>query len=163
MKADSTLAQDCYDHDPRSKGAITRTPTEFTESQNPLNSESVREAFPDDCFARIRAEIHQEYAEFHSKPWIVGYSGGKDSTLVAHLVIDHLISLPRSERKRPVHVIANDTLVESPLVMEHARIGLAEIEKAARAFDLPVIVATTAPQLDHTFWVNLIGRGYPLA
>ena len=45
--------------------------------------------------------------------------------------------------------------------MEHVRTGLSEIEKAARAFDLPVVVATTAPQVNHTFWVNLIGRGYP--
>ncbi len=44
--------------------------------------------------------------------------------------------------------------------MEHVRIGLLEIEKAARAFDLPVVVATTAPELNQTFWVNLIGRGY---
>lgn len=116
---------------------------------------------PDDAFAWIRREIREEYAEPHDKPWIVGFSGGKDSTLVAHLVVEHLVSLPRSDRTRAVHVVANDTLVESPLVMEHVRIGLAEIEKAAQAFDLPVVVATTAPEPNQTFWVNLIGRGYP--
>ena len=116
---------------------------------------------PNDTLAFIRQQIQEEYEEAHSKPWIVGFSGGKDSTLVAHLVVEHLISLPRSDRTRAVHVVANDTLVESPLVMEHVRIGLAEIEKAARAFDLPVVVATTAPEPNQTFWVNLIGRGYP--
>ncbi len=128
-----------------------------------------RHAFPglltpstlDDAFARIREQIHEEYAEPHNKPWIIGFSGGKDSTLVTHLVVEHLVSLPRSERTRCVHVVANDTLVESPLVMEHVKIGLAEIEKAAQAFDLPVIVATTTPEPNQTFWVNLVGRGYP--
>ena len=115
----------------------------------------------DDTLAFIRQQIQEEYAEPHRKPWIVGFSGGKDSTLVAHLVVEYLVSLPRSERTRAVHVVANDTLVESPLVMEHVRIGLAEIEKAAQAFDLPVVVATTAPEPNQTFWVNLIGRGYP--
>ncbi len=161
MKANSTFGQDCFERNLHFKVSISRTPAEITESQSHLISNSIQGTFSDDCFTRIRAEIHQEYVELHSKPWIVGYSGGKDSTLVAHLVIEHLISLPRSERNRTVHVVANDTLVESPLVMEHARIGLSEIERAARAFDLPVVVATTAPRLDQTFWVNLIGRGYP--
>ncbi len=116
---------------------------------------------PDNALAYIRQEIYEEYAEPHGKPWIIGFSGGKDSTLVAHLVFEHLVSLPRSERTRAIHIVANDTLVESPLVMEHVRISLAEIEKAAQAFDLPVVVATTAPKPNQTFWVNLIGRGYP--
>ena len=115
----------------------------------------------DDVLAYSRREICEEYAAPHDKPWIIGYSGGKDSTLVGHLVVEHLISLPRSERTRTVHVVANDTLVESPLVMEHIRVGLAEIEKAAQAFDLPITVATTTPEPNQTFWVNLIGRGYP--
>ena len=36
-------------------------------------------------FDTIRQEIADEYAQPHAKPWIVGFSGGKDSTLVAHL------------------------------------------------------------------------------
>ena len=34
-------------------------------------------------FDAIRREIADEYAQPHEKPWIVGFSGGKDSTLVA--------------------------------------------------------------------------------
>jgi DNA sulfur modification protein DndC len=112
-------------------------------------------------FEAIRREVAEEYAQPHKKPWIVGFSGGKDSTLVAHLVVEHLLSLPRSERIRPVHIVANDTLVESPLVIGHVREGLAEIGAAAAAFALPLVVATTTPDTGQTFWVNLIGRGYP--
>jgi DNA sulfur modification protein DndC len=109
----------------------------------------------------VRRDIADEYAAPHAIPWIIGFSGGKDSTLVTHLVIEHLLSLPRSERRRPIHIVANDTLVESPLVIAHIRAIQEEIRNAVAAFDLPVVVATTAPDLDHTFWVNLIGRGYP--
>lgn len=112
-------------------------------------------------FDPIRKEIADEYAQPHAKPWIVGFSGGKDSTLVAHLVVEHLLSIPRSERTRPVHIVANDTLVESPLVIGHVREVLAEINDASVAFGLPIVVATTTPDMDQTFWVNLIGRGYP--
>ena len=115
----------------------------------------------DGVFDAIRHEIADEYAQPHAKPWIVGFSGGKDSTLVAHLVVEHLLSIPRSDRTRAVHVVANDTLVESPLVIGHVRKALAEISGASAAFGLPIVVATTTPNTAQTFWVNLIGRGYP--
>ena len=113
------------------------------------------------CFETIRAELRDEYGQDHAFPWIVGYSGGKDSTLVVHLVFEMLMNLPRSRRSRPVHVVANDTLVESPLVARHMKDSLREIADAARAFGLPVETAITRPAPDQSFWVNLIGRGYP--
>lgn len=127
-------------------------------------STAIHAAFDADlerAFAAIRADIADEYQASHTRPWIIGFSGGKDSTLVAHLVFDVLLSLPPTARTRPVHVVANDTLVESPLVIGHIRLIQAEMREAAGAFGLPVTVATTAPDLEGTFWVNLIGRGYP--
>ena len=109
----------------------------------------------------IRAALREEYSQRHKYPWVVAYSGGKDSTLVAHLVFEMLMALPPSQRTRPVHVIANDTLVESPLVVEHMINGIKEIGDAATAFDLPVKTCITQPETDQSFWVNLIGRGYP--
>lgn len=109
----------------------------------------------------IQREMAEEYASSHEFPWIVGFSGGKDSTVVAHLVFELLLSLPRSERRRPVHIVSNDTLVESPLVVAHIGTVQAEMRRAAEAFDLPVTIVTTQPDPDATFWVNLIGRGYP--
>lgn len=109
----------------------------------------------------IRKEIADEYTQPHSHPWVIGFSGGKDSTLVTHLVFEFLMSLPRSKRTRPVHVVSNDTLVESPLVVSHLRQACEDIQDAANVFDLPVKVAITSPEPDKSFWVNLIGRGYP--
>lgn len=111
--------------------------------------------------AAIRSELLDEYRQEHDSPWIIGYSGGKDSTLVAHLVFEMLLGLPPSQRKRPVHIVANDTLVESPLVVRHIVDSIEEIGSAAGAFGLPVVTKITRPAPDQSFWVNLIGRGYP--
>ena len=112
-------------------------------------------------FESIRVELLDEYRQEHGVPWIVGYSGGKDSTLVAHLVFEMLMELPPSQRRRPVHIVANDTLVESPLVVRHIVDSVQEIGEAASAFGLPMTTAITRPAPDQSFWVNLIGRGYP--
>jgi len=109
----------------------------------------------------IRADMRDEYLQPHGFPWVVGFSGGKDSTLVIHLVFDLLLSLAPGDRRRPVHVVSNDTLVESPLVIGHIAAVQEEIRAAAAVLRLPVTVVTTQPDHDATFWVNLIGRGYP--
>ena len=94
-------------------------------------------------------------------PWIIGFSGGKDSTLLVQLVFEMLIDLAPGDRNRPVHVLCNDTLVESPVLMAHIDAQLTRLGQAAERLRLPVQVVKTMPALDQTFWVNLIGRGYP--
>ncbi len=91
----------------------------------------------------------------------MAFSGGKDSTLLLQLAFEALLRLAPSRRTRPIHVLANDTLVESPLVAKHLDTALAQIREGSRALGLPVTVMKTTPRVDQTFWVNLIGRGYP--
>jgi DNA sulfur modification protein DndC len=110
---------------------------------------------------RIREEIRQEYQAHHNHPWVIGFSGGKDSTLVTQLVFDVVMSLSPEERTREVHIVSNDTLVESPLVISHIASVQRDLEEAASAWRLPLSTVTTRPVGDATFWVNLIGRGYP--
>lgn len=113
--------------------------------------------------ARLNAVLHTMREEYQKSdaPWIVAYSGGKDSTLLLHLAWETLQSFPPEQRQRPVYVVANDTLVESPLVINHLRDSLADVRKAvAQAGDLPITVKITEPCIDQTFWVNVIGRGY---
>ena len=115
-----------------------------------------------DPFEDIRQNIAEEYlSETQHYPWIITFSGGKDSTLVAHLVFDMLLSLPPMLRTRQVFFVSNDTLVESPLVVKHMRQSLAEILRAAEIFRLPVSGEITVPKLQDTFWTLLIGKGYP--
>ncbi len=110
--------------------------------------------------AGIRAILQEEYQEKHKYPWIVAYSGGKDSTLLLQLVFETMLALPPEQRKRQIHVVANDTLVESPLVINHLKKSIEKIRQAVAEIDLPVTATITKPCIDQTFWVNVIGRGY---
>lgn len=113
-------------------------------------------------FDTIREEIITEYLNCEQcYPWIVTFSGGKDSTLVAHLVFEVLLTLPPNMRKRQVYFVSNDTLVESPLVVRHMRSELSRIVKAAEILKLPIHGEVTVPKLRETFWTLLIGKGYP--
>ena len=116
-----------------------------------------------DVPARLTAVQHTMRAEFtrpHADPWIVAYSGGKDSTLLLHLAWEIAAAVPPGEPRRPIFVVSNDTLVESPLVIRHLRQSLSVIGAAARKADLPITIKITEPCIDQTFWVNVIGRGY---
>lgn len=111
-----------------------------------------------DVVRDMRAEYLDESQNF---PWIIGFSGGKDSTLVVHAAVDVLTSLAPSRRSRPVHVVSNDTLVESPVVMAHLNKVTDAIKSMARSLGLPITVARTTPEVSKSFWVLLIGKGYP--
>jgi DNA sulfur modification protein DndC len=106
------------------------------------------------------------YADSTEKPWIIGFSGGKDSTVLLTLVCEALLRIRKMptpfQLKRPVYVVCNDTLVENPIIVEYAERVLNKINKAAREQDLPVFVRKTIPRLEDSFWVNIIGKGYPV-
>lgn len=104
--------------------------------------------------------IQQIYLE-DKIPWICGYSGGKDSTAVVQLVWEALLQLPKEQRHKSVHIISTDTLVESPVVALWANTSLKRMEKSADSDELPIHPHRLTPQTTNTYWVNLIGRGYP--
>ena len=110
--------------------------------------------------AAIRDILCAEYQKRHLQPWIVAYSGGKDSTLLLQLVFEAVLSVPPDKRQRQIHIVANDTQVESPLVINHLNKSIAIIRQAIERHDLPMTAKITKPYTDQTFWVNVIGRGY---
>src|SRR4051794_5366221 len=93
------------------------------------------------------------------EPWIVGYSGGKDSTAVVKLLFQSMLRV-RGHRK-PVTVIYCDTGVEIPLASSLARLALKGLEREARTFDLPIRTRVLTPPVNERFFVKVIGRGYP--
>lgn len=109
----------------------------------------------------IRQEIQSLFLA-DEVPWVVGYSGGKDSTAVLQLVWEALSELSVDERnKKPVHVISTDTLVEQPVVAAWVAESLRLIDEAAAAQQLPFQSHRLTPKTEDSYWVNLIGRGYP--
>jgi DNA sulfur modification protein DndC len=94
-------------------------------------------------------------------PWVVGYSGGKDSTAVVQLIWTALLEMDPTERVKPVHIISTDTLVENPLVAAWVRKSLDLMNEKAAAESVPIYGHILTPEISNSFWVNLIGRGYP--
>lgn len=94
-------------------------------------------------------------------PWVIGYSGGKDSTAAVQLVWMAISELERYERRKPIHIINTDTMVESPVVSKWVEKSLIQMKNSALREGLPFITHRLTPEYDNTFWVNLIGRGYP--
>lgn len=108
-----------------------------------------------------REDILRVYAA-DARPWVIGYSGGKDSTAVVRLVFEALESLPKAKRTKKVFIVSSDTLVETPLVVNLIRDSLASMKAAALEKQLPIEVADpVTPKVSETFWSNLIGKGYP--
>ena len=102
----------------------------------------------------------------YNRPWIIGFSGGKDSTVLLTLVWLALQKLkdinPKFKYERPIYVVCNDTMVENPIIEEYVQVVLNTIQKAAKEQDLPINVKTTTPKLEDTFWSCVIGKGYPV-
>lgn len=110
--------------------------------------------------ALLKDEIRHLY-QADNVPWIIGYSGGKDSSATLQLVWSAVAELPPECRKKTVHVISTDTLVENPIVASWVNGSLAKMQETATKNDLPFAPHRLTPGVSNSFWVNLIGRGYP--
>ena len=129
-----------------------------------VNSRATKSAFAEMGFTSAIDEIIGEIQTMYCAdqiPWVVGYSGGKDSTAVLQLVWLALEQLSPEDRNKPVYVITTDTLVENPVVAAWVDGSLGLMEKTSADRSLPVYPHKLVPDVKDTFWVNLIGRGYP--
>ncbi|EED31297.1 putative sulfurtransferase DndC [gamma proteobacterium NOR5-3] len=94
-------------------------------------------------------------------PWVIGYSGGKDSTATLQLIWSALSKLSPKDHIKPVHVISTDTLVENPVVALWVEKSLSKMRAASGEQSMPIKPHRLTPEVKDRFWVNLIGRGYP--
>ncbi|MDA0870864.1 MAG: DNA phosphorothioation system sulfurtransferase DndC [Proteobacteria bacterium] len=95
-------------------------------------------------------------------PWIVGYSGGKDSSACLQLMWNVLEKIQKENKPiKPLYVITTDTLVENPVVSLWVKTSLDLLRKKAQEKGLPIFPNLLTPNINETFWVNLIGKGYP--
>ena len=114
--------------------------------------------------SRKLSEIYDEIREVYlsdNRPWILGFSGGKDSTCMVQLVWHAIASLPEEKRQKRIYIISSDTLVESPKIVEQITNTLDGMEKAAKEQGLPISTNLVRPEIKDSFWVCLLGLGYP--
>lgn len=96
-----------------------------------------------------------------NRPWIIGYSGGKDSTVCTELTFRMLMRLPKEKRIKPVYIVSSDTLIENPVILNFLNYNIKKINESAKELDLPVEAIVVQPESTNTYWSNIIGKGYP--
>ena len=67
-------------------------------------------------FQEIKGSLQQLYLE-DERPWLVGFSGGKDSTMLASLILDVVLSTPVDQPFRPVYRLLS-TVFPIPAIAE---------------------------------------------
>ena len=128
------------------------------------NPQRRRSAFAELGFEATVAALVDEVQTMYRAdgiPWVIGYSGGKDSSAVLQLIWFSLAKLPPEERTKLIYVISTDTLVENPIVAAWVNNSLKKMDAAAAEAGLPLTAHRLTPEVVNSFWVNLIGRGYP--
>lgn len=105
--------------------------------------------------------IDQYLYDESDRPWIIGFSGGKDSTMLLQVVWKALLKIEPALLTRRIYVVCNDTMVENPRMVKFIKAILNKIQIAAAEQDIPLTVHETMPKMDDSFWVRLIGLGYP--
>ena len=126
------------------------------KEEKPMVGEIAYSIFNSRTIDDIHREIQEVYLE-SARPWVIGYSGGKDSTTALQLIWYALAELPPEQRKFPVYVISSDTLVETPVIVSYITGTLDRIEATASEEKMPFQTKIVRPKINDTFWVNLIG------
>jgi DNA sulfur modification protein DndC len=111
-------------------------------------------------FEEIKTSLRQLYLE-DGRPWLVGFSGGKDSTMLASLIFDAVLAIPAEQRKKPISILCTDTRVEIPAIAEMIEGTLDRMRKCSEQHNLNIEAHLLKPLIEESFWVNIIGRGYP--
>ncbi len=93
------------------------------------------------------------------RPWMIGFSGGKDSTLLCCLVFEMLMQLEPHEINKKVYIISSDTMVENPIVRDYMHDMSNKIGEKGDKYNIETRIIK--PELDKTFWSCVIGLGYP--
>jgi len=95
-------------------------------------------------------------------PQIVGFSGGKDSSLVTNLTLTAAAQAVKLGFRPMVVVTSSDTLVESPEVTHHVRAEMAKMRLFGQRHGFTVETHIVTPSLLSTWQVKVLsGRGIP--
>ena len=110
------------------------------------------------AFEEIIEEMKIVY-KHDQRPWMIGFSGGKDSTMLCMLVFEMLLSLKPGEIKKKIYITSSDTMVENPIVKRYMHKMSKMIGEAGEKYGICSNIVK--PPSDKTFWTYVIGLGYP--
>ncbi len=113
-----------------------------------------------DIFEDIINEMTYVY-KHDNRPWLIGYSGGKDSTMLVSLVIDMVMRLPENERTKKIFIVTSDTGVENPIVKEYMHFSSNRINEFSLKNNANIKADIIYPDVSQSFWSLVIGLGYP--
>lgn len=109
-------------------------------------------------FEKIITEMEMVYL-YDQRPWMIGFSGGKDSTLLCCLVMEMLKRLNPEKRTKKVYIVSSDTMVENPIVRNYMHKMSELINSVGEEFN--IVADIIYPKTEDTFWSKVIGLGYP--
>ncbi len=142
----------------RSAWLIARPLLRPVETTAPSSPDLLHESPPG--YGSILQELRALYLD-DPRPWLIGFSGGKDSTMVASIIYEVVASIPLEQRKKRIAVLCTDTRVEIPAIIEMVEGTLTRMRRYAEREQLGIEVHLLKPPPEQSFWVNIIGRGYP--
>ena len=96
-----------------------------------------------------------------NRPWLIGYSGGKDSSMLVSLVVETVMRLPESERNKKIFIVTSDTGVENPIVKKYMHYSSQKINEFSRKSNANIVADIIYPDVAQSFWSLVIGLGYP--
>lgn len=89
---------------------------------------------------------------------IVSYSGGKDSSVVLQNVIKAIMGTDKQ-----LIIVTSDTLMEIPYFQTYLEGVKQRIKNYINTTGINAKMTTVYPELKSSFWVSILGMGYPAA
>lgn len=111
-------------------------------------------------FEDIIEEMSYVY-KHDNRPWLIGYSGGKDSSLLVSLVVETVLRLPEHERTKKIFIVTSDTGVENPVVKRYMHTSSQKINEFSSRFSANIRADIIYPDVAQSYWSLVIGLGYP--
>lgn len=111
-------------------------------------------------FEEIIEEMQFVY-KHDNRPWLIGYSGGKDSSMLVSLVVETVMRLPEHERTKPIFIVTSDTGVENPVVKRYMHFSSQKINEFSKKVNANITAEIIYPEVAQSFWSLVIGLGYP--